>query len=190
MNGWGIYKKGDKTQKLKIKTKLILPLINETHICFEHCFMLLWNTATGDFFHKTMLHSFIPYKGNHLKIHPNFSRQRLSKAPHPSETWPWLSAWFLILTKHTEHSPSTAQLLGDAVPLLNWLSLLSAPVYPACWSARRPDSAGGQKTTLAACKKNLSESQKRQILLRMSVAGEARSWTRGRRILTQAMVQT
>lgn len=50
-----------------------MPLINEAHICFEHCFMFLWNTATGDSFHKTMLHSFILYKGTRLKIHTSAS---------------------------------------------------------------------------------------------------------------------
>lgn len=110
--------------------------------------MLLWNTATGDLFHKTMLHSFIPYKGNHLKIHPNFSTQRLSKAPVPSETWPWCQhcSSFSASTQSSDgHSPSTDELLGDPVPLLNSLSLLSAPGYSACSSACRPDSAGVQR---------------------------------------------
>lgn len=104
--------------------------------------MLLWNTATGDLFHETMLHSFIPYKGNHLKIHPNFSTQRLSKAPCPSEPWPWCQ-------HRSSFSPSTGmgtdELLADPVSLLNSLSLLSAPGHPACSSAHRPHSAAVQR---------------------------------------------
>lgn len=154
--------------------------------------MLLWNTATGDLFHKTMLHSFIPYKGNHLKIHPHFSTQRLSKAPDPSETWPWC--------QHRSHSHQVHWgAMGTAQAQINSWEMQFSPCwthYPCCQHQGTQLAKCTQtrfswcaKTTLAALKKNLSDSWKRQILPRMSAAGEAHSQTQRRSILTQAVVQ-
>lgn len=74
-----------------------------------------------------MLHSFTPYKGNHLKIHPNFSTQRLSRAPDPSETWPWCQHRFSFspgTLSSDGHSPSSDQLLEMQWPC--WTH------YPCC----------------------------------------------------------
>lgn len=155
--------------------------------------MLLWNTATGDLFHKTMLHSFIPYKGNHLKIHPKFSTQRLSKAPIPQKRGRGVSivshshqaCWAAMGTAQAQMSVAV-QAGRCSAPAELTIPAVSIPSLLKCTQARLSWSA---QTTPASLKKNLSNSWKRQILPRMNVAGEAHSWTQGRRILTQAMVQ-
>lgn len=144
--------------------------------------MYLWNTATGDLFHKTMLHSFILCKGICLKIHTLTSvhkdlvslpvlqkcGQGISIVSHSNQIH-----WRAMGKAQAQISSQEIQPTFWTTPAVNTKCNLFPKLH-----ADQSQLVCKDHTSSFGKKKSLSDSWKWQILHCMSAVREAYSQTR------------